>query len=316
MARSTQPGSRPDDASAEATRVLPGVGALTVTPEAPLAAFVMRDAPSPVRADLHYHLEMGVVIAGGMRRDHGGGWFDLAPGQVWVAGSLEPHWWQYGPQGLHGLMFAILPSFLRQIPDLPGLQATMLFRSPLRSCAVSGPAGVRRALARMAAGLVPHHDRPDRPSGIIYADLVRVLEFISREYLAGVPELDAGVHERWGASRIRPALDLVEKSPGQLVPVADAAHACTMAPSTFRRVFKGVMSMTFSQFGLRRRLAAAAAVLRATDSPIKTVAYRFGFTDGSHFHRTFSTHYGVSPGRYRALPAEGAVRSETSGAFA
>lgn len=48
-----------------------------------------------------------------------------------------------------------------------------------------------------------------------------------------------------------------------------------------------------------RRLAGARVDLVGTDMPISTIAYRWGFSDGSHFSRGFKEHYGSPPMDYR-----------------
>jgi AraC family transcriptional activator of tynA and feaB len=35
------------------------------------------------------------------------------------------------------------------------------------------------------------------------------------------------------------------------------------------------------------------------DRPISVIAHRWGFSDTSHFSRTFKAHYGYSPTHYR-----------------
>jgi AraC family transcriptional regulator, positive regulator of tynA and feaB len=44
----------------------------------------------------------------------------------------------------------------------------------------------------------------------------------------------------------------------------------------------------------------------ASDRPISVIAHRWGFSDTSHFSRTFKAHYGYSPTDYRnTYPCDG-----------
>jgi len=52
-------------------------------------------------------------------------------------------------------------------------------------------------------------------------------------------------------------------------------------------------------FARRWRLSRAAEALARGNVSVKAVAYGFGFTDSSHFHRAFVAHYGMSPTAYR-----------------
>ena len=47
------------------------------------------------------------------------------------------------------------------------------------------------------------------------------------------------------------------------------------------------------------KISYAATVLRNSESPIKEIAYDFGFEDENYFSRVFKQKYGVSPRKYR-----------------
>lgn len=106
-------------------------------------------------------------------------------------------------------------------------------------------------------------------------------------------------------------LDLIERAPDRRVSVAEAARACSMAPSTFARFFREATGMGFAAFALRSRLAGAAHAVRYEDASLKAIAHRFGFGDVSHFYHVFTAHYGIAPGRYRSLYAASARPIET-----
>jgi AraC-like DNA-binding protein len=101
------------------------------------------------------------------------------------------------------------------------------------------------------------------------------------------------------APGIAPALDLAFACQRHLT-TADAARACHMSLDRFATVFRDLMAISFSQFVLRCRLGKAAEELRATDTPIKAVAAKCGFTDESHLHRLFVSNYRCTPAAYRA----------------
>ena len=48
-----------------------------------------------------------------------------------------------------------------------------------------------------------------------------------------------------------------------------------------------------------RRLARAREELTETAQPVSVIAHRWGFSDTSHFSRSFKAHYGSSPTDYR-----------------
>jgi AraC-like DNA-binding protein len=67
---------------------------------------------------------------------------------------------------------------------------------------------------------------------------------------------------------------------------------------TVNRVFSAT-GQTVGEVVRARRLARARAEVTASDRPISEIAHRWGFSDTSHFSRTFKAHYGYSPTDYR-----------------
>ena len=247
---------------------------------------------------MHISLELGVVISGRMHRDHGAGWFHVGPGQAWAAASLQPHYWRIGRAGVSVLFFHFSPALLGQMPVLDGFDLTIPFRSPARFSAIGSTRGFRRSLARLAGQLAPTHRKLPSPGQGLF-DFLHVAWLVSREAAgttAETPPPPAGV---LGAPPIAPAIDLLTRSAGRRIRVAEAAQACHMARRTFCRYFQAAMGIGFAEFALRSRLALAARDLRHTSLPMKLIADRFGFTDASHFHHAFAAHYGITPARYR-----------------
>lgn len=68
----------------------------------------------------------------------------------------------------------------------------------------------------------------------------------------------------------------------------------------FLKEFKKAAGITPYQFILKHKLEKAEELLLRTDKPIIEIALNLGFTDQSHFTRTFTARYGVSPKRYKS----------------
>ena len=84
---------------------------------------------------------------------------------------------------------------------------------------------------------------------------------------------------------------------GAVTPAAIAA-AHWVSVRTVNRVFSAT-GQTVGEVVRARRLARARAEVSASDRPISVIAHRWGFSDTSHFSRTFKAHYGYSPTDYR-----------------
>lgn len=76
-----------------------------------------------------------------------------------------------------------------------------------------------------------------------------------------------------------------------------------LSTSYFSRAFKQTLGMPPHRYVLMRRLGAAAELIRKTSKPLAEVAIEVGFSDQSHFTRTFTRLTGETPGalsrRYR-----------------
>ena len=79
---------------------------------------------------------------------------------------------------------------------------------------------------------------------------------------------------------------------------AAIATAHGVSIRTVNRVFNAT-GQTVSEVVRVRRLARAREDLTRSDQPISMIAHRWGFSDTSHFSRTFKAHYGSSPTDYR-----------------
>jgi AraC family transcriptional activator of tynA and feaB len=106
------------------------------------------------------------------------------------------------------------------------------------------------------------------------------------------------------AQSVRPALRAsieryIERNllSGAVTP-AEIAAAHWVSIRTVNRAFSAT-GQTVGEVVRARRLARAREDLTVTDRPISDIAHRWGFTDSSHFCRTFKGHYGYSPTDYR-----------------
>jgi AraC family transcriptional regulator, positive regulator of tynA and feaB len=121
------------------------------------------------------------------------------------------------------------------------------------------------------------------------------------ELFVGVLRTDSDV---CSAESVRPALRAsIERYidrhllNGAITPAALAA-AHWVSVRTVNRVFSAT-GQTVGEVVRARRLARARADVTDSDQPISVIAHRWGFSDTSHFSRTFKAHYGYSPTDYR-----------------
>jgi len=84
------------------------------------------------------------------------------------------------------------------------------------------------------------------------------------------------------------------------VRIVDAAGAIGVHPVYFARVFRKFLRCSPAEYVNRCRLNKA-AVLLETDVALAEVALEAGFSDQSHFAKSFKRSFGVAPGSYRRL---------------
>lgn len=91
---------------------------------------------------------------------------------------------------------------------------------------------------------------------------------------------------------------LLAKAQGN-VSLGEIASACNLSRSYFIRAFRETTHRTPHQWLLERRIDRARELLRHTDSSLSDIAIACGFSDQSHFTRTFSQLVGTPPGSWR-----------------
>lgn len=98
------------------------------------------------------------------------------------------------------------------------------------------------------------------------------------------------------------ALHAIRSRPADPHDIDTIAAAAGMSRSTLTRYFRRVLGTSPSAFVQRTRLNEAAALLRSTDLPVKSIAAAAGFASRSHFSTAFATAFGADPSSYRSLP--------------
>ena len=87
--------------------------------------------------------------------------------------------------------------------------------------------------------------------------------------------------------------------------LTEFAQFANRSLATFKREFKRIFNRPPAQWLLQKRLEYAEVLLTSTEKSIADVAAESGFESNSHFSKTFSQKYGVSPLNYRkqGMPA-------------
>ena len=79
----------------------------------------------------------------------------------------------------------------------------------------------------------------------------------------------------------------------------ELAILTNMSLSSFKREFDKIYQMSPARYFKSRKLKRAAELLSQTSQRISDIAFTCGFAEISHFSKSFTTEFGVSPSEYR-----------------
>jgi len=119
-----------------------------------------------------------------------------------------------------------------------------------------------------------------------------LLEMIHQPQVSTDPPVD---------NRFKALARRIKEQPIRAWSYESEAQALGLSPTHFRRRFLAVNRVPMGRFVRQSRLEWAAWQLRATDTPIKSIAEKVGATDVYHFTRMFSQCFQSPPGRYRGI---------------
>ena len=255
---------------------------------------------TPLEIEVHAGIEVGVLLAGSEEHQLEDWVCRVVPGDVWLTATSEPHGWRVAAPNTEDVILIFLPEFLGE-EQLGNYSWLDLFALPANQRPRVTTPEMRKRV--MALGHELRREVEERRPGwesAVRLGLLSLLLTLSREW---EPPARSSARSRVRASslaRIMPALNLVQSRPARRVAVAEAARACGLSRAQFCLIFQHAVGMSFGRFCRRSRLGYAAELLLSTDLTLGAIAQRASFSDSSHMHRSFSRHYGCTPGQYRA----------------
>nr|WP_315592433.1 AraC family transcriptional regulator [uncultured Cupriavidus sp.] len=154
-------------------------------------------------------------------------------------------------------------------------------------------------LANLAQAMAPALSHPEYACRLFVDQLgMAIGAHLVRQYGAE-PEVSSKGNRLLSPRNVARAKDLLSARMDGDLSIAEVADACQLSRSHFTRAFRDTTGQTPYQWLMAQRLERARALLRDTALPLAEVAIACGFSDQSHFTRTFARVMGMAPGVWR-----------------
>ena len=98
---------------------------------------------------------------------------------------------------------------------------------------------------------------------------------------------------------LRRVFELIDRRLAETLSMHDLAGVTGLSDSHFARAFKQSVGLPPHRYVMQRRIDIAADLVRDTDRLLTEIALHVGFSDQSHFTRTFASVKGETPSRFR-----------------
>lgn len=133
-------------------------------------------------------------------------------------------------------------------------------------------------------------------------DLVRSLSE-AEDYSALATDSFSGLKPRAASQRISKVLNYINSNYGLPIRLDELAGLINMTSSAFARFFKERTGRTAGEYVMEVRIGAAIRQLVNTEKSISEICFESGFSNLSHFSRSFRKIKGYSPSDFRQLYA-------------
>jgi|GEM_PF-433439 len=145
----------------------------------------------------------------------------------------------------------------------------------------------------------PFHQMPDLPTESSETDEPHIHQHFEQAIRSIFQDLQ---RKRKGnvIDPIEAAKDYIESHLNKEVSLEEVAVYLGLNPSYLSQLFKQTTNETFVHFRMKKRMEQAQRLLHHASHRMYDIAEEVGYTDYSHFAKTFKKWFGVSPTEYRS----------------
>ena len=238
--------------------------------------------PSNPPGDMHFAPQILLVLSGALEMHYGNFKVTCRAGEFCLTGPWEPHRARILPGSCRYLVVDLDMALIGSVAPFQDVDWIYPFLSPQKEHPYFSSRKERAAVLHAARRMLwAQKKKIQGYRSYQWLEIHRLLWHIQAR-LPKRPHIGM-------LQKIYPAIVLVRKEITRPVMVEEAAQVCGLSRSRFSDLFRQETNMAFSDFALRIRINAAAVAMTGyqSASPMKQIAANFGFSDVSHFYRSF-----------------------------
>ena len=241
----------------------------------------------------HYEIELIYCMRGTIDVITGSDVYRLANGEAILIDSMVPHTYKDRSENNLSLLVELGPGFLRD-------HFRHVTKNPF-NVKLYKKDEIRPEMIECLNELYERRTKyTELSTMLIMSNLYKLYSMIvsdisKKTYTA--TEAPASVKQ---TKKIDGALELVHQRYSEPITLEDAAAACGYGKSSFCKMFKQAVGVSFHQYLNDYRIENAKYLLSDTNMSIENVADTTGFRDTKIFCRVFKQATGTSPGKYRS----------------
>ncbi len=268
--------------------------------EAPLPFHIFRYGPPHVLEEQHWHsfYEIGYCYEGSGIFHIGGRSFAVTAGDILLFPPYEPHIGvsdENGPFGFYFLYFGaeILPQDNRQLL-LTFRQTVLRKEEDIARISPDFPAFE----SFFHSLLLEYEAKRTSFEALLRSKMLDLCVRLHR--------LEETLHtkDNWNGmlrslSKIKPALDYVEKHYAEPIELHDLASVLSLSESRARHLFKESVGKGFKEYLAFVRIQQAKRMLSQSDLNVTDIYLACGYSSSAPFYRTFQQLVGLSPLQFR-----------------
>lgn len=255
--------------------------------------------PTPWCWHSHMQVEFLVVIEGqlGIQTKHD--YTVMAPGDVMVLGSSQPHrTYKHSADPLRQIVFQIDLKQHFDLSTMPYLHCFSELTHPLEQFneLFQGNSAVKQAAYNLIMQI--YEESQSRKIGYELAISAAIKNLLLLMLRNDKRDFSA-LAEDSGISRVRPALDFIDEHLSERISVEDMCSVLNLSYHYFIKYFKKVMGISFVDYVNYKRIKKAERLLLTGDLSIMEVSFEVGILNMAQFYKLFKRHNQCSPKEFK-----------------